>query len=100
MRAGSAGAEKGSLLPISRFVSRQRFLCHDRVLQMLCHDMAFRVATWSSGQVHDRLPARAIEGSGLFLSTVHGHCSQMFSKKTKNPLDLGRHICRKSRVEY
>ena len=32
VRAGSAGAEKGSLLPISGFVSQQRVLCHNKVL--------------------------------------------------------------------
>ena len=43
----------GGLLPNSRFGLRQSILCCDRVFQTLCRDMAFCVATWSLGQVHN-----------------------------------------------
>ena len=90
MRVGSAGAEKGTLLPIFGFVSRQRVLSRYRVLQMLCCDKAFRVPTWSSGQVHDRHQAHGAKLTtvflrpqqkdlgcygALFMDTVHGHYS-------------------------
>ena len=44
--------KKGGLLPNSRFGSRQRILCCDRVFLALCHDMAFHVATWLSMSLH------------------------------------------------
>ena len=63
-----------------------------------------RQAPNECSSAHDRRPACVIEGSRLLLSTVHGHCSQMFSKK-KTPgfgasqrEDMNR-LCRRHELE-
>ena len=82
-RVESAGAEKGILCQFQG-------LCRDSEFSVAIECVRCCVVTWPSvlrhgpqARLHDRHPARATGGSGLLLSIVHGHYSQMFFFKKK-----------------